>query len=161
MIRADRLRELLHYDPISGELTWKKIRNGVRRSVAGYVNKLGYRMIGIDMGYYQAHQLAWLHYYGEWPLQHLDHKDGNPSNNAITNLRLATRSQNMANQKKSTRNTSGFKGVTFYRRTQKWRAQIKSRGKQVMIGDFRTPEEAHAAYGRAAAEVHGEFARVS
>jgi hypothetical protein len=89
----------------------------------------------------------------------VDHIDGNPLNNRRSNLRLATPSENQWNQKRSCANTSGFKGVGWHERDRRWQARIRKEGKLYHLGNFKSPEEAHEAYCRAAAELHGEFAR--
>lgn len=91
--------------------------------------------------------------------EEVDHRDCNPLNNRRSNLRLATKSQNMMNRGRFSSNTSGFKGVTK-RATGKWRARIQVNGLREHIGDFDTPEEAYAAYCEAAKEKHGKYARL-
>jgi len=63
-----------------------------------------------------------------------DHIDNNPLNNRRCNLRQATQSQNMMNQSKSTANTSGVKGVYWYKPQTTWKAQIKLNGKDIFLG---------------------------
>lgn len=89
-----------------------------------------------------------------------DHINGNPLDNRRANLRLATRSQNNMNRKKSSRNKSGFKGVSLHKQNGKWVARIGKDGKYKHLGLFNTPEEAYAAYCEAAKDKdwHGEFA---
>lgn len=89
----------------------------------------------------------------------VDHIDGNPLNNHRSNLRLASIKENVRNSKKPKNNTSGFKGVSWHDRAQKWRARIFVDRRQIHLGYFDTPEEAHKAYMEAAKELHGEFAR--
>ena len=74
-------------------------------------------------------------------------------------MRLATRAQNMRNQKKNSRNTSGLKGVSFDKRREKWYAKIKLNRIEKFLGYFASPEEAHAVYFAASRELHGEFGR--
>lgn len=81
------------------------------------------------------------------------------SDNRISNLREATRSQNAMNARKQRDNTSGFKGVSRWRG--KWQAKIQRDGKQRFLGAFSTPQDAALAYKNAAINLHGEFARVS
>ncbi|WP_174958564.1 AP2 domain-containing protein [Burkholderia aenigmatica] len=88
----------------------------------------------------------------------VDHRDGNTLNNQRKNLRVCTHAQNTCNRKMSRRNTSGYKGVTWSKRDQRWQAQIMIGGKQKWLGLFDAPETAHQAYRRAAVELHGEFA---
>lgn len=91
----------------------------------------------------------------------VDHKDGNGLNNTRINLRPATHSQNLQNQRLSRQNTSGFKGVYFDRQRNKWRSDIYLDKKRHRLGRFKTPEEAHAAYCQASEKLHGEFGRTS
>lgn len=88
-----------------------------------------------------------------------DHRDGNGLNNRRENLRRATTQENRRNVGLRRDNTSGFKGVQ--RQNGKWVPRIAVDGKQRHLGYFSTPEDAHAAYCRAASALHGEFARVS
>lgn len=71
-----RLKELLHYDPISGVWTWRvsntRVRAGDR---AGTVVAQGYRKIKLDGKKYFEHRLAWLYVLGRWPAKGLDHKN--------------------------------------------------------------------------------------
>lgn len=87
----------------------------------------------------------------------VDHEDLNPLNNQRSNLRLATKSQNNANSEPRKNNPSGYKGVYPY--FKRWRAQIKTSGKTINLGHYDTPIEASEAYGRAALQIYGEFAR--
>lgn len=93
------------------------------------------------------------------PSEQVDHKDLNTLNNRRENLRLATGGQNQRNKGRLRSNTSGFKGVYFCKRDNKWRATIHKDSKRFCLGSFNTPEEAHDAYCKAAKELHGEFAR--
>jgi hypothetical protein len=159
-LNASRLREVLSYDPETGAFTWLVSTARHRRigDVAGCV-KDGYRQIGIDGRRYRAHRLAWLWMTGEWPSAEIDHINGDPADNRIANLRPATSSQNKANARKRSRNTSGWKGVSWHARDRKWRAMIGVAGRQQHLGYFDCPAEAHAAYVRAAEHHFGEFAR--
>jgi hypothetical protein len=90
-----------------------------------------------------------------------DHDDGNKANNRRYNLRIATSSQNQQNKGANRNNTSGYKGVSFEKRKQRWVANIKVQGKKKYLGSFKTPELAHSAYCAAAIQMHGEYARLS
>jgi hypothetical protein len=90
---------------------------------------------------------------GSWPTHEVDHRDRNPSNNAWSNLREATPSQNTANRACG----RGVRGVSWCKRAQKWRATIKHQNKQKYIGMFSDVDEAAAAYRRAASDIFGEF----
>ena len=88
----------------------------------------------------------------------MDHKDHDTLNNRRENLRIATHAQNLWNTKILANNTSGFKGVSFFKPRGTWRSRIMLNGKQNLIGYFDSPEEAGAAYVEAAKRLHGEFA---
>lgn len=88
----------------------------------------------------------------------VDHINGDMLDNRRANLRLATNAENARNVAMRASNTSGFKGVTWHKNSQTWRAQIKIDKKHVSLGAFNDPLEAHKAYCLAAAEIHGQFA---
>lgn len=88
--------------------------------------------------------------------RHVDHKDGNKLNNQRSNLRICTDAENHRNALLRSDSTSGFKGVS--RSKGRWRACISFEGKQKYLGIFESPEEAHAAYCKAADKYFGEFA---
>jgi len=88
----------------------------------------------------------------------IDHVDGNKLDNRRQNLRFATASENQFNRGMSSNNTSGYKGVTFVKKENKWRARITAYGKTIHLGDFSDRHEAGYAYEKAAKEHHGEFA---
>lgn len=77
------------------------------------------------------------------------------------NLRLCTVSQNNANAKRPRHNKSGFKGVSYDSKNDRWYACISVNDKTRAIGTYSTPEEAARAYDDAAREIHGEFARLN
>jgi hypothetical protein len=146
MLTQSRLKELIHYDADTGVFT----RNG---KVAGTIRSDGYRKICIDGQQFYAHRVAWLYVHGVLPT-YIDHIDRDPSNNKIANLRVVSRSENQHNRVKSRNNTSGYKGVTYFKRTGRWRAQIWAGNVNRYIGYFDTAEEASAAYQNAAMIFH-------
>ncbi len=149
-LTAERLREVIHYDPLTGIFVWrvKTSRRIVVGSVAGCMHKtLGYVYIRIDGVLHTAHRLATLYMTGEWPIEQVDHKDAVRSNNRWDNLRNADNALNMQNQRRSKGETkSGLLGVDWFEQTKKWRAAIKTNGQRVHIGYFATKEAAHEAY---------------
>lgn len=88
----------------------------------------------------------------------VDHEDRNGLNNRRENLRLATRSQNVWNRNTNSKNTSGYKGVFWYKRSQVWKAMITVHKHQKFLGYFHDPKDAARAYNKAALEHFGEFA---
>lgn len=91
----------------------------------------------------------------------VDHINMNRSDNRRCNLRLCTRSQNMANKKLQKNSTSGYKGVSWAKKKKKWTAYIKEKGTQKGLGQFDTPIAAAIAYDKEARKRFGEFARTN
>lgn len=90
-----------------------------------------------------------------------DHRDEDKLNNQKYNLRLCTKSQNQMNIRITLANSSGYKGVCWFKRGQKWKAQIMVNCKNIHLGYFTCPIEAAKAYNEAAIKYHGEFARLN
>ena len=153
-LSAERLRELLHYEPTTGAFTRLQQRGSAKvGDHAGCMGNHGYTRILIDGVSYLCHRLAWLYVYGIWPDDQIDHRDGNRLNNRIANLREATYTENSHNLHKAQRNSkSGLLGVTDV--NGKWGARIMSFGKQRRLGVFKTKEEASAAYIEAKRVLH-------
>lgn len=92
------------------------------------------------------------------PKVEIDHRDHNGLNNTDENLRACTRAQNFWNKGITKRNSTGFKGVSRFAATGKFRAQISTNKKTIHLGYFDTAEAAAREYDRAAKQLHGEFA---
>ena len=116
------VRQLLHYDQEYSHaaqdreicsLTTEPLIIGtlLPREAPGSLNWFGYLMIYLPGSTYRAHRLAWLYVHGEPVPDVIDHADGNPLNNRISNLRAATFAGNRANSILLSRNTTGFKGL--------------------------------------------------
>ena len=153
---------ILNYDPNTGYLTWIKDMgsNAMAGHVAGSFCR-GYIRIQIYGKTYAAHKIAFFLYYSRWPNGFVDHINGNKSDNRISNLREATRSQNAMNQKLRVDSSSGYKGVTFDKRYKKWGARIKKNGVSYYLGSFDSPEKAAMAYNDATIDKYGEFAKLN
>ena len=133
-----RLKELLHYDPETGLFTWLQSRGCMKAwSVAGSVHtnhKSGktYIHIKIDHKMYQAHRLVFLYMEGKFPPEEVDHINGAGADNKWWNLRKATKSENMRNERQRDDNTSGVIGVDFDKSRGRWRGQIhNNEGKRI------------------------------
>jgi len=156
-----QLQKHLRYDPGTGLFWWRVNQSGRRvESPAGAEEEpLGYRRICVNRKRYMAHRIAWLFMTGKWPVCFIDHIDGNPRNNKWKNLREATFSQNQQNSNGKRNTVAGFKGVLWHVRCQKWQAKIFYNKKQHYLGLHDTPEDAHAAYRKAARQHFGKYAR--
>jgi hypothetical protein len=153
-LTVEQVRAVLDYDPETGRFTRKANRplalvgtDPTRLKRDGYyvVSVCGEREI-------RAHRLAWFITYGEWPAGEVDHINGDPRDNRIANLRVASRSQNAANQRTQARKQ--LKGITFNKKVGKWQAAARKK----YLGVFDSPEAAHAAYVTAAQSLWGEYA---
>ncbi len=157
-LTAQWLRDNLVYEPITGSFMWKVRGPGrMMGKVLGTKVWPGYVTMKVDGTLYYAHRLAWLYVHGEWPEHHLDHIDGVKSNNAISNLRPATSSQNSASRP-TKRRVAASRGVMPHGAG--FVARIHFEGKRHYLGYFPTLEGAKAAYEAKAKEIHGDFAHV-
>jgi len=156
MLTQERLKDLLHYDPDSGLFAWLvSTSNSVKvGDVAGTIHPKGYRNIMIDGKLYKAHRLTFLYMTGNFPKDQADHIDGDRANNHWSNLRECTNAENQQNRTSNKNSTSKYTGVCWYKRDQKWQAQIRINGKLKNLGRFDSEEAAHAAYCKAKAEIH-------
>lgn len=158
-ISHSRLKELLSYEEETGLFRWK-VRTSNRIEVgrvAGTVALHGYIHVHIDGKLYLAHRLAWFYVNGEWPPHQVDHKDQCRSNNALSNLRLATPSQNGCNSVARSPK-SGIKGVSWSKVSGKWAARIIVSKVFHHLGLFDCKDEAAAVVAEARNRLHGEFA---
>jgi len=160
------LNSLFHYDPETGKLTWKvgKInRHGRQREIgspAGSLNSLGYFKVRVGFGVFHVHRIVWKMHHGTDPgRMQVDHRNGDPSDNRIKNLRLATPRDNGRNQGLSRKNTSGYKGVSYVSASGLWLATLKYNGESISFGLHETAEEANEVLKEAREQLHGEFAR--
>src|SRR4051812_4396707 len=117
MITAERLRQVLSYDPETGVFLWKEkiARKVVVGRKAGNIGNFGYIYIRIAGKLYYGHRLAWLYVHGVWPEKGIDHRNGVPDDNRIANLRPANQSENNQNMRLPKHNKSGFMGVSFFK----------------------------------------------
>lgn len=156
MITWEELKSILDYDPSTGVFTYK-VRRGTRKfpgDEAGSLTLLGYVSIKINRKPYFAHRLAWLYQTGQWPKNQIDHKNRLKTDNRFENLRDVTPAVNQQNHTRAqTGNPTGLRGVT--RINSGFKASIKPVGsKQIYLGVYRTPQEAHGAYLLAKSTLH-------
>lgn len=151
-ITHKRAKELLNYNPTTGELTWlvstnRKIRVG---AIAGSiytnpVSKKQYLQIKIEGVRYIGHRFIWFLHTGDWPINQVDHWDGCSLNNVWTNLRDITSNGNQQNRRKADSDSStGLLGASF--NGKRYTAQITVKNKHKYIGTYDTAQEAHEAY---------------
>lgn len=158
----EEIAEYLSYDFRTGIFCWvKKPCRAVRvGTVAGTVASNGYLRIVFRGRAFYGHRLAWLLFFGWLPIE-VDHRNGDRFDNRLDNLRLASRSQQGANTKRPSDNTSGVKGVSFDSRRQKYRAYYDKDGRHVFLGYFLSLEQAAAVRAAAFEDAFGSFARAA
>lgn len=91
------------------------------------------------------------------PGQDVDHIDGDTLNNTRANLRCCTHQQNCWNSRRSCRNISGYKGVSWSERDQHWRVLLRINGRNTWIGAYDSAEAGAAAYDAAVRRHRGAF----
>ena len=87
----------------------------------------------------------------------MDHIDNCKLNNTISKLRWCSNQENQFNSQLNKTNTSGIRGVIWFKQTKKWRAEIKFNNKKIYLGYFTNIEDAKQARQKKAAELFGEF----
>lgn len=167
-ITSETLKEILHYDPNTGVFTWlprkpttwmvKTWNSRHAGNEAGGFGLHGYRMIPVSRKSYLAHRLAWLYMTGQWPVDDIDHINGDRKDNRFSNLREATRAQNIYNQS-TIRAKSGYRGVKLHKKTGTYHARIAHEGQAISLGYFETAEMADVAYRTAEKLLRGKWVR--
>jgi hypothetical protein len=166
---VDFIRENMNYNPETGVLSWAKPKQGRKvGSPLGNLDKDGYLILSrvvfdgkkrVGFPRYCVHRIIWIFVHGKPPKDQIDHINGDKSDNRLCNLREANTAENMRNVGKQAHNTSGLKGVSFHKHTNKWRANITLGRKQIHIGVFDCPAAAFFSYQVFADIHHGKFAR--
>lgn len=134
--------EYLEYS--DGNLIWIKSDNPKVPigAIAGCTRGDGYVVIRFKRKNYLAHRLIWFMHHGECP-RLLDHRDRNPSNNKLGNLRPATKRTNSLNRNAPKNSRSGKAGVSWDSEQEKWAVRWKEEdGQYSFLGYFEDREEA-------------------
>ena len=148
-----------------GVLVWARKANGGKNTgdpVGFSVRKSGHKNVYLTLngklqGFVYA-RVVWMLHYGEWPEQEIDHIDCNPQNDAVENLRQASREENSQNTRFG-RNGKSCKGTYQDKRSGKWNCQVQAFGKVHGRYGFETEQQAYEARMVLAKDLHGEFAR--
>ena len=158
---------------ISGYINYQvsnigRVRNvNTARILCPRLEKTGYHRIGLCKNGIQhiflTHRLVAIEFIDNPNnKEHVDHIDGNKINNTILNLRWVNRSQNMMNSRKRMTNASStYKGVTFDKRTGKWKVGITVNKNRIHLGYFENEKDAAREYNEACEQYHCEFAQLN
>lgn len=156
MLTLAFVRECFDYNPITGAFTWC-VRPDSHFPKPGFANAwnakfsgkqagsvspiTGYMHVTIKNRTYLLHRIIWFWIFGIWPKQ-VDHKNKIKTDHAIHNLRDCTSLSNHRNKNTPKNNRSGFKGVEFVKRQNKWRARVSVNYQRKFLGLFDTFQEA-------------------
>lgn len=153
-LTAEEARRRLHYDPETGKLTWKQLRNSLRvGEEAKSLDVSGYVQVNIAGTVVKGHRLAWLIHHGEWPDGHIDHINGVRDDNRIANLRVVTNAINCQNKRRALpKSKTGVLGVVKV--GERYQANIHFNRKKRYLGTYDTAEEAHSVYVQAKRQLH-------
>jgi len=154
------LKSILDYNPDTGIFTrTKTICNRAKQGdIVGSRNDSGYLFVRIATHSYRLHRIAVLFMTGAFPKDYIDHINHIKDDNRWDNLRECTKTQNGVNRGKNKNNTSGYKGVSWMKLKDKFRADIKYKGRQLCLGHYDCRHDAASAYNIKATELFGEFA---
>lgn len=159
-ITQEMVRRLFNYDPLTGRLTWATAPSNRHRRFVGLdaqsKDKDGYLKVNVGGRTYRVHRLVWMHQFGRWPIDQIDHINHDPADNRLENLREADTYQNMHNKRRAKNNRSGIVGVSWDTRVGKWTAHATIKKKSYNFGRFDSIEEASEVRRRAVA-YRGEF----
>jgi hypothetical protein len=161
MITQERLKQRYRYNKHTGVFTRLFNRAGAVKGtkVTTEHGPSGHLQITVDRKIYPPANLAWLYVYGVYPDGIVDHKDRNPKNNRIKNLRLATNQQNAFNRSVRSDSILGIKCIQGV--PGRYRVRVTASQELHHIGYFSTLRSAKAARNKALRRLHGEFARAA
>ena len=140
------VEDALTYDPDTGLFKWL---DNYRKHAKGWFKGTPsneYLEIRVNGKKYLTHRLAWYLMHGKFPKYFIDHKNGNTTDNRLSNLREATPQQNSQNCK--------GRGTSFNKKARKWESRISVNRKDLFLGYFDTEEEARQAYVKGKKKYH-------
>jgi hypothetical protein len=159
ILTAEIARNIWRYDPSTGHFFWliSPKYDVAIWDKAGFFDGRYWRL-RFKRKNYKASRVAWLYVTGKWPLNQIDHKNGNKLDDSFSNLRGATNAENCRNRRVRSDNKLGIKGV--YQKKNGFVACVTVDGRPVLNKYFKTLAGAKAAYDAAATGSHGDYARL-
>jgi len=160
MITQELLKH--YFDYKDDHLYWKNVvhlnQSKLIGQKAGFIHPTGYRHITFMGKQHKAHRLIWLYVYGEMPKE-IDHINGDRQDNRLENLRSVTRSQNQFNKAMAQNNTSGYRGVSWHKKSQQWAIRVCANGKS-MVKYVKDLELAGLVAEEMRSLFHGKYAKL-
>lgn len=157
MLTQERLKQVIKYNPETG--SFERVECFQRPDVVGLcsLNRQGngYHRVTIDGKRYYRHRLAWFYMTGEWPVDEIDHINGNRADNRWVNLRDVVPKTNQQNRRQAASSSkSRVLGVSWDSARGKWTARIQIGSVYKGLGRFDDKEDARAAYINAKRLLH-------
>lgn len=144
-----------------GRLYWKSFTHGNKAFLLGQevgsIHKTGYRHVTWLGKKHKVHRLIFLMHHGYLPKE-VDHINGDRADNRIENLREVTRSENQQNRPMCQNNTSGYRGVSWHKKSKAWVVRVTKQGKSTVVGYFKDLELAGLVSEEYRRLVYGQFA---
>lgn len=156
MLSQERLKELVSYNPDTGTLYWNTARKGVAKGLAGCTRKGGYSVIRIDGALYLSHRIIFFLVKDEWPVEFIDHINGDKSDNRWNNLRCASPSENGCNRLLT---SQGVYEIVRKGRPGVWFSPVIEKDGRKYSSTFRKKEDAIEWRKNKERELFGEFRR--
>jgi len=167
ILTQEDVNKLFEYK--DGDLYWKidiySGKNYIRKHVkkgdkVGCISKttsgIYYKKVFYNKKTYQISRIIFLIHNGYLP-EKIIYKDNNTLNTRIENLLEANLSQVFYRKNKYSHNKTGYRGVCFCKRTNKYRVVIRKNNIRIFLGNYETLEEASGAYNIAKEKYHGEL----
>jgi hypothetical protein len=130
-LTADTLRSYFSYDPRTGLLSWKIKRKGIIPGPISTLDHSGYVVVTVDRKRRYVHRIIYKMFYDLPDNMFIDHINGNKSDNRLDNLRLTDRSGNELNKPLTSRNTTGYKNISYYSADKSYVAELLVKGKRI------------------------------
>lgn len=125
-----------------------------------YAERHGRKKVDKHNRILKMHKEIWIFHNSTIPTGYtIDHINNNGLDNQKENLRLATYQQNSFNRRANKNSSSKYKGISYYKNTNKWRAQIKHNGKLIHLGLFDNEIDAAKVYDKEALKLYKEYAK--
>jgi hypothetical protein len=147
MINKEYINKIFHYDMETGVFkrimkqswqgNWYHCDDIIKsKTIYGYLQA---NVLGIPR---LVHRLIFMYTNGEFPVNDVDHINGNRLDNRWVNLRLVDRQENLKNLGVRRDNTSGVMGVSWSANRNKWHSYIHLDGTRLNIGHFDSKDDA-------------------
>lgn len=151
-----------YFDHKDGHLYWKKVAHPNKQYLVGQevgcIHQTGYRHVTWKGKVHKVHRLIFLLEHGYIPKE-IDHINGDRQDNRLENLRSVTRSQNQFNKAMAQNNTSGYRGVSWHKKSQQWVIRVCANGKS-MVKYVKDLELAGLVAEEMRSLFHGKYAKL-